>query len=144
MTQAVATIKDVAAQLAGIAGAERVSTDQEVLRRYGTDTDNGPMRLPDVVVSVLTTAEVQAVVRLANEWKMPVTPRSSGVGFYGAGTAGHYAGRVANDVFQTARGPIRPLRHGVSAAFPAPRHPAHHLHASPPPRLPAAKLGGRW
>jgi len=85
MTQAVATIKDVAARLADIAGAERVSTDQEVLRRYGTDTDHGPVRSPDVVVSVLTTAEVQAVVRLANEWKMPVTPRSSGVGFYGAG-----------------------------------------------------------
>jgi hypothetical protein len=28
------------------------------------------------------------------------------MGFYGAGTAGHYLGRTANDAFQTARGPI--------------------------------------
>jgi FAD/FMN-containing dehydrogenase len=56
-----------------------------MLSRFGKDTSHGPVKKPDMVAQVLTTAEVQAIVKLANEYKIPVTPRSSGIGFYGAG-----------------------------------------------------------
>ncbi len=40
---------------------------------------------PDWVVRVKDTDQVQKVVQLANEQKVPVVPRSSGMGFHGSG-----------------------------------------------------------
>ncbi len=80
MAGAVGTVKDLAGKVADIVGSARVFTDGNMLSRFGQDTSHGPVKKPDLVVQVLTTAEVQAIVKLANEYKIPVTPRSSGVG----------------------------------------------------------------
>jgi len=85
MAHAVTSMNDMLTGLASIVERSRILTDPEVLERYGRDTSLSPARKPDVVVSVLSTAEVQQIVRFANENLIPVTPRSSGIGFYGAG-----------------------------------------------------------
>ncbi|MCX5894539.1 MAG: FAD-binding oxidoreductase [Proteobacteria bacterium] len=70
--------------LSTIADAERVLSDPETLKTYAQDTSLAPSRRPDVVVKAKSTAEVQKVVKYANEHGIPVTPRSSATGFYGA------------------------------------------------------------
>lgn len=85
MAHAVTSINEMLTGLAGIVDRSRILTDPEVLDRYGGDTSLSPARRPDVVVSVLTTAEVQQIVKFANENLIPVTPRSSRIGFHGAG-----------------------------------------------------------
>jgi FAD/FMN-containing dehydrogenase len=85
MTNQITTINDVAALLEKAVDADRVITDPDVLKSFSRDTSLCLARKPDIVVKALSTKEVQAVVKLANEHNLPVTPRSSKVGFYGAG-----------------------------------------------------------
>ncbi|MCP4716054.1 MAG: FAD-binding oxidoreductase [Deltaproteobacteria bacterium] len=85
MANALTTIAEVTTRLEGIVDSSRIYTDPEVLAGYGRDTSLCPDGRPDVAVKVLTTEEVLQVVQLANEHRLPVTPRSSGTGFYGAG-----------------------------------------------------------
>ncbi|MFC1592217.1 FAD-binding oxidoreductase [Thermodesulfobacteriota bacterium] len=85
MEQALSTVDDIVGRLKGLVDETRVLTGPEVLARFAADTSLEQARRPDVVVSVLTTEEVSRVVKFANEHRLPVTPRSSGVGFYGAG-----------------------------------------------------------
>jgi len=70
--------------LAGIVGAENVTDDAETLKRYSRDGSFVQPRLPGCVVYPGNTEEIQGVVRYANERKIAVTPRSSGVSFHGA------------------------------------------------------------
>jgi len=70
-------------KLAGIVGAENVSDDPEVLGQYSSDYSLVPPRKPSYVVWVSSADEVQGIVKLANEEKFPLVPRSSGVGFTG-------------------------------------------------------------
>jgi len=72
-------------KLEEVFGSTRVLRDEEVLNRYAQDTSHTRYRKPDVVVMAQTTDEVQQTVKLANQYRIPVTPRSSGIGFYGAG-----------------------------------------------------------
>jgi len=72
-------------ELAGVVGSEYVSCDAETLGRYARDYSFVPPRMPSYVVSPENTEEVQGIVRYANERFLPVTPRSSGISFYGAG-----------------------------------------------------------
>ena len=74
-------LKDLSSMVAG----ERVFSDTETLKKYAQDTSRAPSRMPDVVVKVTSTAEIQKVVKYANEKSIPITPRSSAIGFYGAG-----------------------------------------------------------
>ena len=71
--------------LAGLGGAEYVSDDPATLAEYAHDSSFVTPRMPSCVVFPQNTEEVQAVVRYANERKIPVVPRSSGISFYGAG-----------------------------------------------------------
>ena len=60
-------------------GAEYVMTDSETLDKYKTDEETDPHyhHLPEVVVMPANTEEV-AVMKIANEFDVPVTPRSAG------------------------------------------------------------------
>ena len=71
--------------LANIVGAKYVSDEPETLEKYSRDFSLVQPRMPSCVVSPGNTGEVQGIVRYANERRIPVTPRSSGIGFYGAG-----------------------------------------------------------
>lgn len=85
MAEQAMRLRDITGPLSDMLDSERVLTDPDVLARYATDTSHSMRRMPDVVVQTLTTEEVQQVVRLARQYAVPVTPRSSGVGFHGAG-----------------------------------------------------------
>ena len=63
--------------LENIVGPENVSTDPVELLCYARDASES-FGLPDVVVWPRTTEEVSAILRLANERKVPVTPRGAG------------------------------------------------------------------
>ena len=71
-------------KLEAIVGSERVFTDPEVLKKYARDQSFTPPRKPSYVVTPNKLAEVQDVIRLANELLMPVVPYSSGTDFHGA------------------------------------------------------------
>jgi len=85
MEKAVLVSESITKALEGIVGKKNILTDEETLKKYSGDESWMPPRMPDWVVKVKSTEEVQKVVRLANEHRVPVVPRSSGVGFHGSG-----------------------------------------------------------
>lgn len=78
-------IEDITKELEGMVGGENVLTDEVTLHRYAKDESWAAPKLPDWVVKVKSTDEVQKVVQLANRYKIPVIPRSSDIGFHGSG-----------------------------------------------------------
>lgn len=63
-----------------IVGTDAVVADPDLLERYGEDYSGGGVHLPDFVVKAGSTEDVQAVLRVANEQGVPVTPRGLGSG----------------------------------------------------------------
>lgn len=57
-------------------------TDEEVKASYGRD-ESGYEGMPDVVVFPKSVEEVEEVVRLANEYKVPVVLKGGGLGLTG-------------------------------------------------------------
>ena len=79
---------DIATRLAGIVGDEHVSEGEAANESYTHDESlTVTHRRPSAVVRPGTTGEVAAVVRLAGELGVPVTPRGSGTGLSGAAVA---------------------------------------------------------
>lgn len=71
-------------RLKGIVGEEHVLTSPEDLARYGLDEiEERYSRLPEVVVKPRRPEEIAAIMRLANEELIPVTPRGAGTGLSG-------------------------------------------------------------
>lgn len=72
--------EEVLAALRAALGEEFVKNDSETLERYKTDEEPDPHyhHLPEVVVLPGNTEEVAAVMKLANKFLVPVTPRSAG------------------------------------------------------------------
>jgi glycolate oxidase len=64
-------------------GAEFVLVDGEDLEPYSHDECQGLSADPEVAVRPRTTEEVATVLRLANEARVPVTPRNAGTGKHG-------------------------------------------------------------
>ena len=71
---------EVVAALQTALGAEYVRTDAETLEKYKTDEETDPRyhHLPEVIVWPGSTEEVAAVMKIANQYNVPVTPRSAG------------------------------------------------------------------
>ncbi len=83
-------------QLCQILGERNVIVDDpEKLDVYASDeiSDKRLAHRPEAVVKPRTTAEVSAVMRLANEHRIPVTPRGAGTGIAG-GAVPMYGGIV--------------------------------------------------
>jgi len=72
-------------ELAGIVGPEYVSDDPATLEKYSKDYSFVQPREPGYVAYPRNVEEVQGVVKYANQHSTPITPRSSGIGFYGTG-----------------------------------------------------------
>lgn len=72
-------------ELKQVCGPTHVLTDPEKLELYKTDEEGNPKyhRLPEVVVLPACTEEVAAIVKLANKYLVPVTPRSAGTSLSG-------------------------------------------------------------
>ncbi len=68
-----------------IVGADHVNTNPVIITDYAKDLSYTAGKNPACVVFPDKTSEVQAIVRIANEHRVPVVPRSSTVGFHGGG-----------------------------------------------------------
>ncbi|SHE72165.1 FAD-binding oxidoreductase [Desulforamulus putei] len=65
-------------------GKENVITEHEELVCYSFDaTADMPSQLPDVVVTPRSTDDVVEIMKVANQYKMPVYPRGSGTNLCG-------------------------------------------------------------
>ncbi|MEI6655420.1 MAG: alpha-glucan family phosphorylase [Verrucomicrobiota bacterium] len=72
----------LAAQIAELIGAGKVSTDPDVLASHATDKWSAS-HLPDVVVFAESTADVALVLALAHSRRVAVTTRGAGIGYVG-------------------------------------------------------------
>ena len=80
-------------QLCSIVGDENVISDFSELLAYGRDRSSFanlkyrfgklPLSLPSLVVSPATYDEVSKILRVANEYKLPVVPYGAGSGVMG-------------------------------------------------------------
>lgn len=78
---------DVIATLASLVGAAHVRTDTDSLAVYGCDRTTGWTPAPAAVVLPATIAEVQALVRLANEHHLAIVPSGGRTGLSGGAVA---------------------------------------------------------
>jgi len=66
--------EEVIKKLQGITGPDFVSTDKEDLILYGSDMTEEETKMPDAVAMPENTKEVQDIILLANEYKIPIIP----------------------------------------------------------------------
>ncbi|WP_164974188.1 FAD-binding oxidoreductase [Filimonas effusa] len=74
-----------------IVGDEFVFVDADSVKYYGHDETEHLLYLPDVVVKPRTAEEISAIMKLCNEYGIPVTPRGGGTGLSG-GALPHLGG----------------------------------------------------
>ncbi len=76
---------DIRKRLAEIVGAAHLLSDPEKMVDYGHDefSQREIARLPDVVIKPASAEEVSLVMRLADEKRIPVTPRGGATGLCG-------------------------------------------------------------
>jgi len=76
--------REVLQELVQVLGAENVLTEQEDLLTYAYDaTAAMKHKIPDVVVSPLSTEQVAEIVKIAGRHKVPIYPRGSGTNLSG-------------------------------------------------------------
>jgi len=66
-----------------LCGPKRVTAGADVNEDYCHDELAGIHRRPEVLLTPASTAEVSAIMRYANERRLPVTPRGQGTGLVG-------------------------------------------------------------
>jgi glycolate oxidase len=74
---------EIIKQLKNLVGEDHVLTAKEDLATYAYDGTTTWSHPPDVVVLPTTTAQISAILKLANESLIPVTPRGSGTNISG-------------------------------------------------------------
>ena len=93
MATTTSTATDLRTALERIVGTEHVRDDAGALLTFSTDATPLERGHPDVVVFPGSTEEVAAIVRVADERRVPVVPRGSGTNL-SAGTVPHRGGIV--------------------------------------------------
>ena len=66
-----------------IVGAPYVFVEEEIRHNYAHDETEDLHFLPDVVVKPRTAEEISAILKICNQYKIPVTPRGGGTGLSG-------------------------------------------------------------
>jgi glycolate oxidase len=74
-----------------IVGEEFVFVDEEIRNHYAHDETEDLHYLPDVVMKPGNAREISEILRLCNEYRIPVTPRGAGTGLSG-GALPHLGG----------------------------------------------------
>ena len=74
--------KPIAEQLVELLGADRVSTEPDILAAHATDKWNARHE-PDVVVLARSTEDVSKTLAWAHRHRVPVTTRGGGIGYVG-------------------------------------------------------------
>lgn len=80
---------DIILSLTNILGSSYVFTDEETRKHYGHDETEDYNFPPHVVVKPATVEEVAAIMKLANENKIPVTPIGARTGLSGGALSIH-------------------------------------------------------
>jgi glycolate oxidase len=75
--------ESVVGELEKIVGKEDVLRSKEALKAYSYDGTTSWIREPDIVVFPTSAQEISAIMKLANEEKIPVTPRGGGTNVSG-------------------------------------------------------------
>ena len=70
-------------------GEDVISSSEEVLETYSRDETRGLQAYPEAVVKARDVDQIQRVVQLANERRIPVTPRGLGYGLSGGAVPVH-------------------------------------------------------
>ncbi len=78
-------------QFKEIVGESFVFADEESLQNYSHDETEHLRYLPEVVLKPRTAAEISEVMKICNEYQIPVTPRGGGTGLSG-GALPHLGG----------------------------------------------------
>ncbi len=73
----------VVTELKNILGEQFVYVDEESRNKYAHDETENLHFLPDVVIKPITSLEISTVMKLCNQYKIPVTPRGAGTGLSG-------------------------------------------------------------
>ncbi len=76
-----------------IAGSQFVFANEEVLNNYASDETEDLHFLPDVVIKPGSANEISEILKVCNQYKIPVTPRGAGTGLSG-GALPHLGGVV--------------------------------------------------
>jgi len=73
---------DMISKFREVLGGKRVVTDTDIIEPYSHDEvpDSHYSKLPEAVIFPETTEQVAAVVKLANEYLIPLVPRGAGTG----------------------------------------------------------------
>ena len=74
-----------------ISGEKHVLVDEETLSNYAHDETEDLHFLPDVVIKPASAEEISAILKICNQYKIPVTPRGAGTGLSG-GALPHLGG----------------------------------------------------
>jgi hypothetical protein len=77
-------IVSIKEKLKKVVGLENFSDDPKVLETYSKDYSIVPAGMPNYVVKATKTAQVEEILKLANEYEIPVVPVSSQVHFNGS------------------------------------------------------------
>lgn len=75
------SIKD---KLKKVVGPDNYFDDPKVLEAYSKDSSTVPTGMPNYVVKVKNTKQVEEILKMANEYKIPVVPVSSHVHYNGS------------------------------------------------------------
>ncbi len=74
---------DIVNYLKQIAGAENVLTDDESLNIHSRDETEDLQFSPEVIITPLSGQQISQILKFANEYRIPVTPRGGGTGLSG-------------------------------------------------------------
>ena len=74
-----------------IVGEQYVFVDEDVLETYAHDETEDLYFFPDVVIKPANAEEISAILKICNQYKIPVTPRGAGTGLSG-GALPHLGG----------------------------------------------------
>jgi len=80
---------EIISQLQQIIGTTNVFTDDETRNRYGHDETEDYVFPPSVVLKPGNIEEISAIMKVANEYKIPVTPIGGQTGLSGGALSIH-------------------------------------------------------
>lgn len=75
--------------LSSITGRDYVFTQQEILQVNSHDYTEDLRFMPEVVVKPRTAAEISAILKFCNQYRIPATPRGAGTGLSGGALPVH-------------------------------------------------------
>jgi glycolate oxidase subunit GlcD len=79
--------EEILGKLKEILGNEYVIYDEDNLKLYSRDYTENLSYKPEVIVKPVTTGQISLILKLANEYKIPVIPRGGGTGLSGGALA---------------------------------------------------------